>query len=357
MQCSLNSVTKLLRIKFSGRIRPEQNPAYWTALFQNGKLVVGNCEFTFDPDDQNYDWLVVYEDLMYPENETRSSRTEKLRCHPDNTLLITQEPSAIKIYGPNFIGQYGHVLSAQPNTAIKHRNHILEVSPIRWFYGRPLEKDDHNYTRLDDLNDMPVPNKFRSISTVCSDKQMSKTLKARYEFTAFLNENLGKDFDWFGRGIRPINDKAEAMNDYKYHVAVENHIFPHYWTEKIADSFLAYCLPFYFGPKNISDYFSPESYIPIDIFSPADALETIQKTLKDNLFEKRFSAIQNARNKVLTDYNLMNVAARIVTERHQDKAPVSGFQIMGRHAFRKANPVKALQDVAHRGSYRMRFSS
>lgn len=294
---------------------------------------------------------------MYPMHLGRSSRIEKLKCHPDNTLLITQEPSAIKIYGPHFLSQYGHVLSAQPATAIKHRNHILEVSPIRWFYGRPLEDDDHNYTHIDDLIDMPIPNKIRFISTVCSNKQMSKTLKARYDFTAFINQNMKLDFDWYGRGIRPINDKAEAMDSYKYHVAIENHIFSHYWTEKIADSFLAYCLPLYFGPHNISDYFSPESYVPIDIFNPDEALETIQKTVKDNLYEKRLSAIKDSRNRVLTDYNLMNVAARIVTERHQEKAAKSDFEIMGRHAFRKAHPLKALLDVAHRGSFRARFPS
>jgi len=345
-------LTKNLRIKFSGRIRPEQNPAYWQALFPGQVPTLEGCEFTFDPDAKDYDWLVVYEDLMYPQGSDRSTRIENLNCHRDNTLLITQEPSAIKIYGPKFLSQYGHVLSAQPSEIIAHKNHILQVSPIRWFYGRPLERDDHDYATFDALNDMPIPDKNPIISTVCSDKQMSKTLKARFDFTRYLDEKLGDKFDWFGRGIRPINDKADAMNNYQYHVAVENHIFSHYWTEKIADSFLAYCLPFYYGPDNISDYFDPESFVPIDIFEPEKSLEIIQKALIDSLYNKRLAAIKHARQKVLTDYNLMTIAARIVKSRHQEKRPTHQTQIMGRHAFRRAHPFLALKDVAHRARFK-----
>lgn len=345
-------MSQKLRIKFSGRIRPEQNPAYWQALFLGGVAEIGECQFSFDPDERHYDWLVVYEDLMYPSRSTRSSRIEPLSCHRDNTLLITQEPSAIKIYGPGFLDQYGHVLSAQPREAIKHENHILQVSPIRWFYGRPLAENDHNYVTVDQFKAMNIPNKSRYISTVCSDKQMSKTLKARYDFTAYADKALDDKFDWFGRGIRPINDKAEAMDDYRYHLAVENHIFPHYWTEKIADSFLAYCLPFYYGPENISDYFDRDSYIPIDIFEPESSVETMKKALRDKVYESRFGAIKKARELVLTDYNLMNVAARIVTERHQDRTPQKGATIAGRHAFRKNHPISAIQDLAFRANYR-----
>ncbi len=347
-------MARKLRIKFSGRIRPEQNPAYWQALFKGGIPEIGNCRFSFDPDERHYDWLVVYEDLMYPDGSSRSTRIEPLACSPENTLLITQEPSAIKIYGPDFLAQYGHVLSAQPSDAVQHKNHILQVSPIRWFYGRPLAEHDHNYVTLDHLSAMAIPNKNRNISTVCSDKQMSTTLKARYNFTAKADETLGEEFDWFGRGIRPINDKSEAMNDYRYHLAVENHIFPHYWTEKIADSFLAYCLPFYFGPDNISEYFPEESYIPVDIFAPDKSIDIMRKAVADQAYEARLPAIKKARQLVLKDYNLMNMAARIVSERHQEAADKTRntASIMGRHAFRHRHPISALKDFAFRAKYR-----
>ena len=345
-----------IRIKFSGRIGPDQNPSYWLALFKEGQPIIDNCEFIFDPEETDYDWFVVYEDLMYFEGTNRSTRVETLTCPKSNTLLITQEPSAIKIYGPQFLGQYGHVLSAQPPAVVGHPNHILEVAPVRWFYGRPLEKTNRVYTPLDNFIARAPIAKTKEVSTVCSDKQMTPTLKQRFDFTAMLDKELGDKFDWFGRGVRPINEKSEAMDKYRYHVAIENHIFPHYWTEKIADSFLAYCLPFYYGPDNISDYFPEGSYIPIDINKPKEAVEIIKKTLSENTYEKHLPKIIEARNLVLERYNLVNVVARIVNDRHTENvASQIGHKIMGRHAFRKHHPIAATRDVLHRAKCRMKY--
>jgi len=37
-------------------------------------------DFTFDPTSRIYDWLVVYEDLMFLEGERLSNRIEPLAC-------------------------------------------------------------------------------------------------------------------------------------------------------------------------------------------------------------------------------------------------------------------------------------
>ncbi len=348
---------KKIRIKFSGRIAPDQNPSYWLALFEKGQPIIDNCEFIFDPNETDYDWLVVYEDLMYFEGSRRSSRIETLACPQSHTLLITQEPSAIKIYGPKFLGQYGHVLSAQPAEIVAHPRHILEVAPVRWFYGRPLDKTNRVYTPLDDFIARAPIQKTKEASTVCSDKTMTPTLKKRFDFTKRLDAELGDQFDWFGRGVRPINEKSEAMDEYRYHVAIENHIFPHYWTEKIADSFLAYCLPFYYGPDNISEYFPEGSYIPIDINKPDEAIEIIKKALEDNVYETHLPKVIAARNLVLERYNLVNVVARLVNQHHNEtlEPAATPRKIMGRHAFRKHHPFAAAFDVIHRAKCRLKY--
>ena len=340
-----------------GRISTAQNPHYWLALFPNGTPVIDGCEFIFDPDERDYDWFAVYEDLMYPEGSTKSERSETLSCFKENTLLVTQEPSSIKIYGPKFLAQYGHVLSAQPKKIVAHKNHILEVAPIRWFYGRPLSYEDQDYTTVDELCAITIPDKNQCLSTVCSDKQMTKSLKARFEFTKFIKESLDDTFTWYGRGVMPLNDKADAMNSFKYHIAVENDVFPHYWTEKIADSFLAYCLPFYHGPKNITEYFSPKSFIPIDIYDPRGSLEIIKAAISGNVYEDYLPHIKKARDKVLTDYNIMNTVARLVKARNagQTASGDEGGTIYGRHAFRKKHPLAATYDALHRLKYEALF--
>ena len=178
---------------------------------------------------------------------------------------------------------------------------------------------------------------------------MSHTVHAqRYDCIMELKRRLGDELHLFGRGINPISNKAEAMDDFRYHIAVENHIEPHHWTEKIADCFLAYCLPFYYGPPNISDDFPEGSVIPIDIFDVDGAEHIIKDSIAQGLYAKRLPAIIEARNRVLNDYNLVNVIARLVAERHVEMTTPEKGTIAGRHIFRKRHPLKASLDGIHR---------
>ncbi len=338
-----------INIKFLAKTPPDQDPALWLSLFPNRIPVRHGCRFHFDLDYRGYDWLVVYEGLPPKTGESRINRREKLACARENTLLITTEPSSIRIDGPHFLRQFGHVLTAKDPKLVRHPNQIFQTPPLRWFYGRPLAEGDDHYIDLDTFHMTPPERKISDLSTVCSNKRMSHTIHSqRYECVMELWKRLGNDMRVFGRGINPISNKAQAMDDFKYHIAVENHIEDHHWTEKIADCFLAYCLPFYYGPSNIGAYFPHEAVIPIDIFDIDSAEETIRASLAMNLYEQRLPAIIRAREMVLNDYNLMNVIARLVSQRHEPKkAPLNSY-IDGRHIFRRNHPLKASLDGIHR---------
>lgn len=338
-----------IRIKFLARTHADHNPALWLSLFPGRRPEFGNCVFTFDVDARRYDWLVVYEDLTLLPRQKRSNRSEPLACNKSNTLFITSEPSSVKHYGPAFLAQYGHVMSKQPRHIINHTNQIFQTPPLRWFYGRALSPESDEYLDYDALSAMPPMSKSRDLSTVCSDKQMNPALKARYQFVARLKDILGDEFDWFGRGIRPVKDKAEAMNSFRYHIAIENHVEPGHWTEKIADCFLAYCLPFYHGAPDIANYFPDGSVIPIDINDPGGSAQTILQTIKENVYEKRLPAIIKARDQVLNEYNIMQTISGLVEERHVASLPGSSLhKIYGRHAFRRKFPLRAMTDVLKR---------
>jgi len=343
-------MTSPLKVKFLARTSADQNPALWLSLFKGRLPQIDNVEFTFDLEAQHYDWLVVYEDLTALENDTRSNRAEKLACARENTLFITTEPTSIKLYGPGYFGQYGHILTKQPRDVVRHQGHVFETPPLRWYYGRPLDSGSTNYLDIDHYLATPPLQKYHDLSTVCSNKQMAVTLhQQRYNCVMGLKGILGRRFDVFGRGIRPITDKAEAMDPFRYHIAIENHIEAGHWTEKIADCFLAYCVPFYFGPPDILDYFPKGSIIPIDIFDIEGAAEIIRHEIKDGSYEARLPAIIEARTKVLNDYNLMNKVASIVTQKHNDAAAVNPeAYIYGRHMYRRKKPFSALTDVMHR---------
>lgn len=338
-----------LNVKFLAKTPPDQDTALWLSLFPGWLPKIGDVRFHFDLDYRDYDWLVVYEGLPPLAGERKINRREKLACARENTLLITTEPSSIRIDGPHFLRQFGHVLTAKNPKLVKHPNQIFQTPPLRWFYGRPMSDDDTHYVDVDSFAARSPISKKHDLSTVCSNKRMSHTVHAqRYDCIMELKRRLGDELHLFGRGINPISNKAEAMDNFKYHIAVENHIEPHHWTEKIADCFLAYCLPFYYGPPNIGDYFPEDAVIPIDIFDIDGAEHTIRIAIKNGEYEKRLPAINQARNRVLNEYNLMNVIARLVTEKHKSHSYPKNAYIEGRHIYRKTHPIKSSLDGIHR---------
>ncbi len=339
----------VIHIKFLAKTLPEQDQNLWLSLFHNRNPIIGNCRFHFDLDYRDYDWLVVYEGLPPLSGEKKINRREPLNCAQENTLLITTEPYSIRIDGPHFLRQFGHILTAKKPKYVKHPNQIFQTPPLRWFYGRPMSEGDNKYLDLDFFTSQTPHKKKHDLSTVCSNKRMNHTLHAqRYDCIMELKKRFGESLNLFGRGINPISNKAEAMDDFRYHIAIENHIEEDHWTEKIADCFLAHCLPFYYGPPNIGEYFPKNAIIPIDIFNIDETEAIIRKAIASNEYEKRLPAIKKARKKVLKDYNLVNVIATIV-EKHHKKLPVhSGKFIDGRHLYRKNHPIKASLDAFHR---------
>jgi len=120
----------------------------------------------------------------------------------------------------------------------------------------------------------------------------------------------------YGHGVRPMLDKADALDPYRYHLAIENHLGPHHWTEKLADPFIGACMPIYYGCPNAEDYFPAESFIRIDIADVDAAAETIQRAIRDKRWEKNLPAILESRRRVLEQYGPIATVVRLVNERH-----------------------------------------
>ena len=59
----------------------------------------------------------------------------------------------------------------------------------------------------------------------------------------------------------PAIADLEAIADY---IALENSSHAHYWSEKLADTYLGWSFPFYWGCPNTSDYFPEQSLCQID---------------------------------------------------------------------------------------------
>jgi len=318
----------------------------------------GNCLFDFDVASTDYDWLVVYQDL--PPSDGRFTE-EKLQCPKEQTLLITGEPSSITVFGRDYIRQFGCVLTFQEPWAMNHPNVIFHHPGLIWYYGLPF--GEGSFITWNQMDGAEVPEKTGMISTVCSQRRGNVTLhSARVDFTSMLKDDV-PELDIFGHGIKSMNDKAEALDPYRFHIAIENHVYPHHLTEKLPDAFLGFTLPFYHGAPNASDYFPKESFIPIDINDYERTRDIIRSHLANNEYDDRLPYIIEARRRVLEEQNIFAILDRMISE--QDslvKGSTTGKVIRNRSTMRIKNPLagvrslfeKAATKAYHRITYKRR---
>lgn len=329
---------RAVKIKFLSKTPADKIAALWTPLLR-GRGTLHGCQFTFDAADPVYDALVIYEDLPPLEGERKVMRRERLSCARDNTLLITTEPSSIRLDGPHYLRQFGYVWTNKAPALVRHPRQIRSTPPLRYFYGRNMGGGAHA-----DI-ETQAPIKTRNLSIMSSKKAMAHTMHAkRLAFVTALKDRMGDDVDLFGRGFNPVDDKADAMRDYRYHIAIENHVERGHFTEKLTDCFLAGCLPFYFGDPDYAKIFPADAVIPIDIFDLDSAEQTIRHAIASHQFEARQTAIARSREIALSDFNTLDAAARMIATIYRPDAKVGG-EILGRHAFRRAHPIAAARDA------------
>ena len=325
-----------LKIKLLGKSKPGSDGAGWHRRFPgdgNGPTVWEDCVFVLERDSRDYDWLVVYDDMPSVGGERHTMWEEELACPRANTMLITTEPSTIKVYGSRFLNQFGWVLTSQEPWVVRHPGSIFRQPGLVWFYSDSDPRGNYDTIR----KHVPL-HKTGEISAVCSTKQQKHTLHhQRYDFIMGLKSRI-PEMELFGRGVRFVEDKADALDPFKYHVAIENFHGRHHWTEKLADPFLGACMPVYYGCPNAEEYFPEKSILRIDIASVEAAAEKINRAIKDKTYEKSLPDILESRRLVLEKYSPVAQIADIVRERDAPLAVIGkGEMIASRHLFRKRN--------------------
>ena len=263
--------------------------------------VWGNCRFDFSPDCRKYDWFVVFNDLP---------REERLACPRENTILLLTEPATYKVYPDNYLRQFGVVVDMQTRGANRHPN--TKRFSLIWEWHDNFAKPSGERMRYEEMLNLPPPQKSRQLSIVCSKIVGTDFHYRRLKFCArFAKEN--PDVDFYGKGIRPIGDKADALLPYRFHLAVENLRAEDHWTEKLAEPYLAYCVSAYCGCANVGDLFPPESVVPVDIDDYAAAASLI-RALDESEYRRRFDAVCEARHLLLTKHHPANKIAEWVNE-------------------------------------------
>lgn len=275
--------------------------------------------FTLDPVPE-CDYLVA---LNFPPEPF------EVRVPPSNVWLIAQEPP-ISFDRP--IHRAGKVFSRvfTSDSSLRGQRYQHSQPALPWHVDRTL----------DQLRSVDPPEKPQALSWITSRLTQLPGHRMRMQFLERLQGEL--DFDLYGRGFHPIEDKWDALGPYRYSIAVENHTNPWYWTEKLFDCFLSWTLPIYSGCPRIEDYFPAEAIVRIDASDPA-AITTIRHILESDPWEQRLDAIAEARRRVLEEYQLFPFLARQIRAHRSREGSSAGpeqVHVSNRHTLRDSAVVR-----------------
>ncbi len=254
-----------------------------------------NIQFT-TKDTEKCDFVVVLNKVPHRIN---------VNCPPSHIWAFMQEP-----YIP-IAHEWMHKGHNQFAKVFTHDIFKKDQKYIKSFPLLPWHIDK----TYDELKSIQLPQKTKIISWVTSNKMSFPGHKKRMVFLDFIHES-NLQIDIFGKGISFIEDKWDGLAPYKYSLAIENSTSEDYWTEKIADCFLSYTLPIYYGCTNLEEYFPADSFIRIDISNPEESLRKIIDTINNNEWEKRLNAIKKARNLILDKYNFFPELEHLISLYH-----------------------------------------
>ena len=99
-----------------------------------------------------------------------------------------------------------------------------------------------------------------------------------------------------------------------YHIAIENSSSKYYWTEKLSDCYLANTYPFYYGCRNVNEYFPEKALTVLDIYNPEQAIELIDKVIENDTFNKRQTELLHCKKLVMEDYNMFNYIVNLCSK-------------------------------------------
>lgn len=183
---------------------------------------------------------------------------------------------------------------------------IVTAPPILdWWVGKSW----------DELASLNPPKKTRDVSVIASKKASIPGHRRRQQFVQLIETSM-PEVEVFGDGrARYLEDKWDGLAHYKYSVAIENTSTPDYWTEKIADCFMSFTVPIYFGAPNISDYFPEDSFIWLPLEDEKLSVQKIQDVIMRDSWERRLPALQEARSRVLREFSFYGqLTSRIRSE-------------------------------------------
>ena len=266
-----------------------------------GSKAWGDFTFTTEP-------IVDCDYCIFLNNNNKE--TIEICCPPDNIWMFVQEPyqkglTDWVIEKHNYFSKVFTHLPVDRST-IYIRSQTCLPWHIRKTYDQLCKTDT-------------PPKKDKPLSAIIGGSVFLPGHKLRQNF---IKKVLDSDLplELFGKKIRPIEDKAQGLEHYLFSFALENNSNPDMWTEKLADCFLSWTMPVYYGCTNLAKYFPQESFIQIDINSPETTIQKLKTKLTQEFWESSLDSIREARELVLNKYQLFPFLVEQFEKHHRSGA-------------------------------------
>lgn len=265
-----------------------------------------------------WDYVVVFQNLNH--------LFQGIRYKKGGLIFIAGEPECAEPYCTDFLNQFDYAIVPHP-----HKTHpvVIHTNPsLNWHFGRSYSQNKFKYN-YEALSTLLCPVKDKNISMMCSNKTMMPGHVMRYQFYQLLSKEFKGQIDFYGAGIKLVDDKADILLPYRFHICIENSTDDHYWTEKIADPILGYSIPIYCGAPNITTYFPKDALVLIDINKPEEAVSTIKNLLEhaEEEYQRRLPALIEARKLLLDKYNLFPMLAQFVAAHPVSQREILNFNV------------------------------
>ncbi len=153
-------------------------------------------------------------------------------------------------------------------------------------------------------SDRKIYDKSKDISIIASFKRMTPCQIMRHNIIDTYGDKIS---GIYGNGYKKVENKLEALKDFRYSIVVENVVSDTFFTEKIIDCFLTGTIPIYCGTRKITDYFNGAGIIPIhDMFYVKNALSNATPDFYESNLDAIKDNFERAKKYVLAEDGIWN---------------------------------------------------
>lgn len=155
------------------------------------------------------------------------------------------------------------------------------------------------------IANIPPFSEKKLCTLICGNKYFAhphELYTKRRELIDYFTQNHPHDFMFYGMGWESsginsyggvVESKTEIMKHYKFCVCYENiEKLSGYITEKIFGSFIAGCVPIYWGAENIQDYIPKECFIDRRAFASNEELDHYISHMEEEEYQKYLDNIR-----------------------------------------------------------------